>query len=173
MTSLNSKMLELISIYEENGFVFAEIDTYPCFKKTIVGLFGAVNITIRVGSNYNCSAHFEIKINNEISYYDYFVFNEEEAKKPAAIQSIVESVIQLIKLFNTRGFYIPANKSYTCGIEFINEKECISFFISPDYFIFSNPWKKLEIKIKRFHNENCETIFDEVLQKLMREEKNE
>lgn len=170
MTSLNSKMLKLISIYEENGFVFAEIDTYSCFKKTIVGLFGAANITIRVGSKYNCNAHFEIKINNETSYYDYIVFNEEEAKKPAAIQSIIESVIQLIKLFNTRGFYVPANKSYTCEIKFANEKACIHVFISPDSFIFSNPWKKLEIKIKRFSNENCETIFDEVLQELVREE---
>ncbi len=172
MMHYDPKMLELISIYEESGFVLSENSFLICLKKTIAGHFDIVKTNVHISKDYSCEAHFETNIGSGFSYKDYIICSKEDTKKPDVIQAKVESVFQLIKLFSLRGLNIFACRSYSCGLEFTNKnKEVrIDFFISPNHFILNFDGRGSSIEMQKFSNENCETLFDAMLQELLGEQ---
>jgi hypothetical protein len=181
MISKDHQIWNLIPLYEENGFVFyleskTRKDSY-CFEKAIPGYLNPIEIYVNIYKK-DCE-YFTVVFNTDLDgtyhHSDYFTITKEVCD-PVSVQSKVESVVNLIKMFNQRGFHLLSNKNHRGGFEVLNKNKGKAVFctISSGLFYFSTKERltsSLDTQI--FLEDNCSSIFDDFLTKLLEEETNE
>jgi len=181
MIHKDHQIQNLIPLYEENGFVFSlesktTKDRY-CFEKVIPGYINPMEIRVNIyKENFD---FFTVVFNTDLddSYYydDYFTITKEIVN-PVFIQSRVESVVNLIKLFSRRDFHLLSNRNHRDGFEVLNKNKGKAVFctISSGLFYFSTKERLTSsLYTQIFLEHNCSSIFDDFLTKFLGEEINE
>ena len=180
MIPKDHEIWSLIPIYEENGFVFSleskkRKDSY-CFEKAIPGYLNPIEIYVNIYKK-DCE-YFTVVFNTDLDgtyhHSDYFTITKEVCD-PVSVQSKVESVVNLIKMFNQRGFHLLSNKNHRGGFEVLSKNKEIAIFciITSGHFYFSKKEKNsASLHTQIFLEDNFSSIFDDFLTKFLGEETN-